>query len=251
MAFLLHVISIENKDLKQNLDARPLPEDFIAVQNEVVNLKKKNKELEDAISYFESRGEVIKTITKIKTVIKGGETVYKVLPSQYTFKLTNGMSVANFEATEEYKFTTYDLTFKTTVLIGEEQTIVKLTGQSSGSKEEFVFPVESVVTQENKNGQEKEKERILDPRIAIGSGVSLPYTKPEVFLAIPILESKNDKWSFIAPTFSISEKVKIGVTPVFYNVGKPLPLMDNVWLGIGYETNIINHYGTISLTAKL
>lgn len=251
MAFLVYIFSIENKVLKQNLEARPLPEDFTAAQNEVVSLKRKNKELEDAIAYFESRGETVKTITKIKTVLKGGETVYKVLPGQHTFKLGNGMPVAEFEAGEEYKFTTYDLTFKTTVLIGEEQTIVKLTGQSSGTKEEFVLPVESIVTQENKHGQEEEKERILDPRIAIGAGISYPYTKPEVILTVPVLETRNDRWSFIAPTFSVSEKVKIGIIPALYNVGKPLPLMDNVWLGIGYETDIINHYGTVSLTAKL
>lgn len=234
------------------MNVLPKPKDYTEVINKTKRLEKDNKDLKDTIDYLKSKGETIKVITRTKTVLVGQTQTVNLLPDDYTFKLDNGMPVAaiKVEDEDEWDLITYDLTFKSDIVISEKSTLVKLVAKSSGSETLYELPVE-ITTHTDNNGSQEEKERILDPRLALGVGISIPYTGPEVTLALPILKGPKDKWSWIAPVVSISSTPKIGIMPAMYNIAKPLPLVDNIWLGAAYETNVINHYGSVIISAKL
>ena len=243
----------ERNDLKIQLVSLPKPEDYTEIKNKTSRLEKDNKDLQEAIDYLKSKGETVRVVTKTKTILMGNTEVVNQLPNSYVFKLYNGMPVAaiQIEGEDEWDLITYDLTFKSAIIVTDNNTLVKLTANSTGSKETFELPVEITTHIEKSDGSKEEKERILDPRIALGVGVSLPYTNPEVTISVPVLEGPMDRLSWIAPSISISDTIKVGVIPVMFNVAKPLPLVDNIWLGVGYETDLINHYGAITLSAKL
>lgn len=50
--------------------------------------------------------------------------------------------------------------------------------------------------------------------------------------------TKNDMtWRFIRPGVTLSERVGLDLAPALYNIGEPLPLVSNLWVGpyIGYD----------------
>lgn len=234
---------------KELLGNVPKPPDMTEIKTENLELKKLNQELKDSVLYLEGKGQEVKYVTKTITKLEGGEVVYKVLPSTYQYKLNDSIPVASFDVVDDkYKFTTYDLQFNTTQVVSEDSTLVKVTVKSSFDNKEYVLPVEARVM--------KQKEAILEhkifnPRLSLGIGASYPLTGPEVVLGVPLLEGPKENFSWIMPTLSMSKDPKIGITPFMYNVGKPLPLMDDLWVGIGYETDLTNNYIQLSLTSKL
>ena len=225
-----------------------LPEDYTLIKQQMTDMSKINKELKAAYEALKSQGAEVKVVTEIQTVIQGGETIYKVLPAEYIYKLSNGLPVAAFEASSEYKFETYDLQMIIDlVILKDSSTAVKLTAKSSGSEEEFQMPV----TKLNTFVIPEKPKPLFRPGFMLTAGVSYPYTGPEIGLAVPIFTGAKDKLAFVAPMVSISEVPKIGIAPILFNVGKPLPLIDDFWIAPAYQTNTVEHYGTVLIGTKL
>jgi hypothetical protein len=206
-----------------------------------------SEELQGTVEDLKNRGAKIVTVTQIKTVVQGGETIYIVLPREHVFKLDNGLPVARFEAGTEYKFETYNLSFQADIVVTENETGVKLVAKSSAGDDTYEIPVDSVVT----FVEPPDAKPIFRPQIALLGGVSFPYTGPEVGVALPLLAGPKDNLSWLAPMVTISDEVKLGVAPVMFNVGKPIPLIDDLWIFPAYETNFVEHYGMVAVGTKL
>ena len=234
------------KELLQNV---PKPPDMTEVTNEVIRLKSLNKELKDSVTYLESRGQEVKYITRTVTKLEGAEVSYKTLPASYQYKLNDAIPIASFDVVnDEYKFTSYDLQFNTAQVQSEDSTLVKVSVISSFDGKEYLLPVEAKVMVAKPFMKDF---KLFNPRFTLGLGVSYPLTGPEAVIGLPLLDSPKQNFSWLMPTVTISQVPKIGLTPFLYNVGKPIPLMDDLWLGLGYETDFVNHYGMLSLTSKL
>lgn len=223
------------------------PEDYTVLQHERDSYKKLSKDLQETVDELKNQGAKVVTVTQIKTVVKGGETKYVVLPQEHTFTLQNGLPVAHFAADKYYTFTTYDLTFQADIVVTDRETGVKLTARSSEGDNVYPLPVSSVVT----FIEPSVKKSVFRPQLALIGGISFPYTGPEVGLAVPLSVGPEDRISWLAPMVTVSDKVKIGVAPVMFNVGKPIPLIDDLWVGPAYQSNFIEHYGTLVIGTKL
>lgn len=223
------------------------PEDYDVIQHERDDYKLLSEELQDTVNDLRKQGAKIVTVTQIKTVVEGGETVYVVLPQEHVFTLANGLPVAHFEADKDYTFTTYDLTFQADIVVTDKETGVKFTAKSSAGDEVYQIPVDSVVT----FVEPPVKTSVFRPQIALVGGVSFPYTGPEVGVAVPLLVGPKDTVSWLAPMVTVSDTVKVGVAPVMFNVGKPIPLIDDLWVAPAYQSNFLEHYGTLVIGTKL
>lgn len=235
--------------LKELLVNVPKPVDMTELENENLDLQILNQELQDSIDYLESQNQEVRYVTKVQTKLIGGETVYKTLPANYQYKLNDNVIVGDFSIEEDqYKFKTYDLTFNTQQVEATDSTLVKVTVTSSYDNKEYVLPVEAKIY---KAKDIIEEDKIFDPKFTLGLGISYPLTGPEAVVGIVFLEGPEENFSWIMPTVSISEVSKIGITPFMYNIGKPIPLMNDLWIGAGYETDFSNHYGTLNISSKL
>lgn len=240
---------LQSEHYRELLGNVPKPPDFTEIKNENLKLKTLNQELKDSVAYLEAKKQEVRFVTTTITKLEGAETVYKTLPTSYQYKLNETIPVASFDVVDDkYKFTSYDLQFNTSQVQSDDSTLVKVSVISSFDGKEYVLPVESrVMIAKPFIPQHK----IFNPQLSLGLGVSYPLTGPEAVLGLSLLEGHKRNFSWLMPTLSISEIPKIGLTPFLYNIGKPLPLMDDLWLGIGYETDFTNHYGMLSVTSKL
>lgn len=247
----ISLLEEEASSLKSIIGELPKPEEFTEEKNKSLGLLQENNSLREAILYLESKKQEIRTVVMTKSTIKGVEEFIRVCPNDYTFKLSNGMPVARLTGppiSDTYEALTYDITFHSEVVISEKETLVRLTGRSSGDSTVYELPVE--VDTFIKSSDEQKKS-IFNPQLAIGISQSIPSTNIEAVIALPILEGPKKQISWIAPTISVSERFKIGLTPIMYNIAKPVPLIDNLWLGLGWETDVTQQYINISLTAKI
>jgi hypothetical protein len=223
------------------------PSDYTVIKQQMDDLKKLNKELKASYEVLKSQGARVVTVTEIETVVTGEKTVYVLLPSEHTYQLNNGLPVAYFKAGEDYTFETYDLKFHADIIVTNKETGVKLTASSSGSDKVFDMPVTKIIT----HVEPEVKKPIFRPQLALTGSVSYPYTGPQIGLSLPLLTGSKDNVSWLAPTLTVSKQVKIGVAPIMFNVGKPLPLIDDLWIAPAYETDFINHYGALTIGTKL
>lgn len=239
-------LETQNKILITN-PTTEIPKDYISIKNEVVNLEKKNKELTDALEYLKNKKDKVNYITKTETKLVGEKVVYKVLPQEYTFKLNKEIPVAKFSATDQYKFETYDLTYKIYTLISDKETLVKVTATSSfDNKEVPIDTINSVTYQSNQS-----KTKIFNPNLMVGISLNNKLeTNPTI--GISLVKTKNELLRFgLLETSFNKENIYLGLTPIQVNIGKPIPLISNLWIGTGYQTNFSNHFGNINLTAEL
>lgn len=247
----IQYIETQNKIITSHLETLTSgtpPKDYTLVNNELVNLKKQNKELQDAINFYKEKKQEVKYIIKTETKLTGEKIVYKTIPEEYIFKLNKEIPVAKFSSTDKYKFETYDLIYKTYTVISEKDTLIKVTATSSADNIERAIETTNSIVYENKNSEEN---KIFKPNIMLGisanSNLNINAT-----VGLSLLKSRNDLWRILMVETSFNkENINVGITPIQFNIGKPVPLVSNLWIGAGYQTNLINHYGTVNLTTEL
>lgn len=238
---------ISNQEASYRIQEK-IPEDYQLIKNEIVNLEKKNKELEEAINFYKTKKQDIIYITKTETKLIGEKVLYEILPTEYVFKFNEKIPVAKFSAKEKYEFETYNLTYKTYAVIGEKDTLIKVTVTSSADNIEYPISSTNSIVYENKNSKTK---KIFQPNIMLGSSVNTDLNI-QATIGLSLLKSRNELWRFALIETSFNKNnIELGITPVQLNLGKPIPLISNLWIGAGYQSNLIQHYGTINLTTEL
>ncbi len=203
--------------------------------------------LKAIITDYENRPEQIRYIVKTETILVGNEETATELPPDYLFRFENGLPVSRFATTEEgYTFNTFNVTFETTTVVSEDETAVSLSAISSFEPElRYQIPITSEVVRVREH-------KIFEPHILMGATASLD-TKPlggdlSASLYVSLLHPTEDL-DLLAPRISFNtNSFRIGGDIISYNIGKPLPIVTDLWIGIGLSGRIGNEAPSIDLT---
>ena len=207
-------------------------------------------------------------LVKTDTITIPGDTQYisdTDFPSEYRFLAGNKLPVAHYLYKDRiFQSTVYDLQLNTSTIVAEDESgnkaaYTKATISSSdsidGDKE---YPIEIsnselVYTKPDKN------HFMVAPHVDAGVGLGYNISKKagEVhgqigfsIFAVGTTRSDNTvRFLRVAGCFD-SNSVGIGLQPALVNIAKPLPLVDDIWLGAGpvYGTDGWSIAGTVSST---
>ena len=213
-------------------------------------LSKKDEEterLKEIIIDYEDRPEEIRYIVRTETVLVGNEETTTEIPPDHLFRFENGLPVSRFATTEEgYTFSTYDVIFESTTVISEDETAVSLSATSSFEPEvRYEIPVSNEVVRVREH-------KIFEPHILMGATASFD-PKPlggdlTASLYVSLFHPTEDL-DLLAPRISFNSKsFRVGVDIIAYNVGKPLPIVTDLWVGVGVSGRIGNEAPSIDLT---
>lgn len=243
-------------------EAATLHSEVVAVRNRNQSLDKAVAELSDAnthlLAFIDSMGTppteikyVIKTETKL--VPADPVVIMPDLPSHYTYKLTDKIPVAEFDVDgEQYKFTTHELSFKNSLIVGENKSAVLLQVSSSADGIWHEVPTELQVI----NTSIEDRYPTIRPGIALGIASTINPMNIETLLPQGVIAF---------PTFHIAKRLDImtpaigvGITPHLslylgsWNMGGPLPIVEDLWLSAGPSLDMYLQPGaTIAITTSL
>ena len=228
-------------------------------QNKNASLKKSltsaeesNEELLDLVASLRARPPEVKYITKVETVIVSEPTLVTTeLPNSHTFRMKNGLPVAEFTVADgpTYSFNTADLAVTADLVITEDSSAVSLRMASDLEPDsEYEIKVDKL------NVTNTEEKRIFEPHITLGGHVSAnPVgfgTGPQ--LGVSFVHLRDDIDLVHAGVGITNGRANVRFEPFSYNVGKPIPVLTSLWLGAGVEINALGQLsGSLSLSGKL
>ena len=229
-------------------------EELEVVRNEVRGLSsvisEKTEEaerLKEIIRDYETRPEEIRYIVRTETVLVGNEETTTEIPPDHIFRFEQGLPVSRFATTEEgYSFSTFDVTFETTTVISDDETAVSLSATSSYEPDvRYSIPLSSEVVRVREH-------KIFEPHILMGATGSLD-TKPlggDLTASLYVsLFHPTENIDLLAPRISFNaNSFRIGADIISYNIGDPLPIVTDIWIGIGLSGKIGNEAPSIDLT---
>lgn len=206
----------------------------------------------EQIALLKSKPAEIRYITKIETVVEGESTVIVTeLPASHTFRLKNGIAVAEFSSKENstYEFDTADLTLKASVVIGERDSAISLRIQSDiePEKEQEIEVQEFTV-------EHIREQKVFEPHILLGvngnmAASAVGTTGPHIAVS---LFHPRDEFDLVQVRAGYAGgSAQVGLDPLVYNVGTKMPVITNLWVGAGVSYSRAGPAGTISIGAKL
>lgn len=221
----------------------------------IQDLTDENTQLVDLVAQMKSSPEKIRYITKTETVLVPtgpAEEAFVKPPTEKLFRIGPDLSVARFsfdESTDEpYKFETYELRFKASVVVAENETATLL--QAESSAEPGVWKELEVETQESRKVREQ---KTLEPHFGLGATLAAsgdPDLTVAVFSSLIHLHPNVD---VLGPRAAFSRRsAYLGIDAAGYNVGSQLPGLNDLWIHAGAAIDLkAQPYATISLGTKL
>lgn len=201
----LQVVRNEKQDLEKLVD----------------ELMQDNVDLQQMISATGGRTET-RYIQTIKTILVPEEpkAVFEILPPEYLHKY-GPLVIASFQQVQgKYEFRTYELGVAITVVVGEDHSTAVTMIASSYDSTILEVPTDLQII-------DVQKHRVLDPRLHLGLAASTDlHVYP--YLGLSILSVKD--MSFLAPGIGLD---RAQVDAARLNIGKSLPLVDDLWIGAG------------------
>jgi hypothetical protein len=215
----------------------------------IENAGTEKQTLLDTIASMKSKPSEVKYIVHTVTKLVPEERVVTVkdLPASHTYSWDNGLVVAEFDTSDnQYTFTTHDLTLRGTMVVGNKDTGLLLEGSTSAHPDDWkALPVDLKVE------QIPEPHKVLELNVGLGLAAMYPdpALHPSVFLSI-IHPTKT----FDVATIRIGSDgrtASAGLDVVSYNIGEPLPILTDVWVGAGPGINTNGAaQGAITLSSK-
>lgn len=218
-------------------------QDLTRVNNKATSLEKllsdktfEGQQLQSIIANLRSKPADVRYIVKTQTKLIGTTVVEtpmvdSSLTDEHYFKFDNGLVIAHsLLEPNQRKYDVYDLDFDAIVVIGEKDTGVLLYARSSFNPEEEVnLEVERIEVQ-----RIAEHHRVFEPHLALGlTGSFSPTLDLSASIYIPLLHP-IDNLDFLAPRASFSSKdIRVGADIISYNIGAPLPVLTDLWIGAG------------------
>jgi hypothetical protein len=258
------------RDMGAQSDLTSLIKDHEISLGEIKVSKIKNTTLVKALADSEANREVlldnlasvrdkpaqIKYITRVETVVVGGETqVVRELPPSHVFKLENGLPVAEVRVVQEdIHLDVADLTLRADIVIGERDSAISLRVESDlDPGTQYEIPVQEL------NVQHIREQALFEPHILIGAAAGVTERAqlrvgPTISGSFFHPRSHIDLVSLRLGTSSTRSGTTfaIGLDPVLYNVGKHVPVFTNLWVGAGATVDTTAQVsGTLSIGAKL
>ena len=223
------------------------------LEQSIQQLSDKNTELLDLVAQLQIRPEKIRYVTVTETVIKSNDPVIETieLPPEYIFTLNDSLTIARFayDETEElpYTFETYDLTFKSSVVISDKNSSALLQVASSADPETYIeFPIDSFEVRSISD------QPLFEPHI--GMGLTLSASEHPALLGSIFL-------SFLHPHENVDvlgirvgadrQTVQFGLDFVGYNIASHIPIFTDLWVhgGVAIDINA-KPSGHLSLGTK-
>lgn len=175
----------------------------------------------------------VQYLTRTDTKLVPAEPIYvsSLLPREYTYKV-GPLITGSFKADKEYTFTNYELNFRTTVLSTKKKTSVLV--QANSSAEPGVYydiPTTVSVTHPSEH-------KVLKPELALGITGGGPTWDLGGSLIMPWLHPVENL-DLLSPRLTVSSKqARVGIDVASYNIGKPLPIVDDLWISLGGSSNL-------------
>lgn len=211
-----------------------------------------NNDLAQAIASLRDKPEEIRYITKIETVLVPAEPVVTVqeLPKEHFFKVQENIVVASFHQEQPgYTFKTYELNFDGNLVIARRQAGMHLRVRSSFDPE---VSAEVPVDLQVEFIEDPQVKKIFVPEISLGVTASSIDSK----IAPSLMLSTFRPWQNVnlgnVRVSPRGDSFRVGVDPISYNVGQHLPVLNNIWVGLGVSTS--QHLDTsldLTIGAKL
>ena len=252
----------QNKDLQAQaaLDAikfEELEEGLARADSELVTQKELNQTLKNTMA--EQYGTIMADLAELKakpsivhntTSVVEGDTnvIYDTdFPSDFKFLTRDGMSVAQYQY-EDREFTaqTFDLTVQSGVVISEDKfgnkiAHVRGTISSSDPEDSGEYPLD-IINSELAFVKPDKIEVFWAPHVDAGlsAGYNITEQKGAIhgsigFTPFAVGQTQADniiRFPRVSGHFN-SSGAGIGIQPVIINIARPLPLVDDIWLGIG------------------
>lgn len=216
-----------------------------------------NKELEKVIKA--KKEQPVTIVHNITTTGPANEVVLQNIPSDYVYETSSGLVVAEHHITDN-KFTakTHELTIDQSIVLTKDtndniHAYSDSSIRSSGGGDKAI-PLDTKLSEVKFTKQPKQM--LFAPHIAVGPGIGFNPVEKQVnfnlngqltFFAYGETKSDNDLRILginaglgIKPN-ETKPLVNVGIIPVEFNIGKPLPLLDDLYLypdiGITINTN--------------
>jgi hypothetical protein len=200
-------------------------------------------ELVARLKHQANRPPVIKEVVVTKTVLQPQtpQITTPELPPEYRFKLEPGLEVARFSAqATDYTFTTHKLTIKNSIVIGESQSAAMLQIASSAEPDKFYeFPIDDLRVSATTPQQKLFAPHLMlgiraglsaDPQLTAQAIVMLLHPRPCVDTLGLVVAGNNQTAQF-------------GVSPLAYNLGCHLPVVDDLWITTDAYVDIRAQFG--------
>lgn len=225
------------RTLAENTPA--MHEQITASKNKATSLEEaagelaaENISLQEMISHLRSKPTEIEYITRVETVLTpvNPVLVYRELPESF-IHMAGPLAVAEFSShNDEYTFTTHELSFRSTLVTGQRDSAVLL--EVASSRDHVWHEVPSTL-------QVQDTSRAypwFGPTLHVGASLRQQGWRPSLVVAAPLIHV-SESLDLLAPAVSVSEHPALEAYVLSYNVGKPLPVVDDIWLAAGVSVD--------------
>jgi hypothetical protein len=181
-------------------------------------------------------------------------TVERNVPApSHKFRTVDDLLVAELittqsELTTSYQYAVYELDFQTSIVITDKQASVDVQVASAAEPDKYVR-----VVQKTESWDTSQKHKLLKPQLLLGAtlaadltpqlggslGLNWLHPHPAVDVLSPRVTGTPDTFYF-------------GIDALHYNVGDPIPVLENLWIGVGANVSHRGEFsGALTLGAKL
>lgn len=182
-------------------------------------------------------------IVKTTTVLAGETILLGQLPQHHTFNLNGNIPVAEFsQENGQYKFESHSLEFSTQVVASKKSTLTNLYVVSSADGIKHQLPHTTEVTK-------IDEWRLIHPELQVSGSLTYPWDAG-VALQAPILHPTRSL-DLLVPRVFVGQRFGVGVDVANYNLGAPLPILQDTWVAAGVQTDLTKPYFSISIGTKL
>lgn len=218
-------------------------------------LKRKDKqaeELKSIIKTLEEKPGKVKYIVRTETIIRGEDATEIVAPAancadpppSHVFQFESGMPIASFTVSEEegnqtYLYDTADITYEGTIVISENKTAMLLKAESSMQPDEkYTIEVEAIQVQKIR------QHKLFEPHLMVSLNASLEFVPIggdiSGTISMPLFHPMDKRLDLLAPKVGFNSKnIRLGADIVSYNLGHDIPVITDLWIGVGTSVALL------------
>lgn len=211
------------------------------------SLYKENDDLYKEILILKKQKKKIEYVTTVKYETQVVEKIVKVLPDEYLFQTSFGMPICHYQKLEsDYSFKTLPVSYKVSVITSEDNTNVKVEALSGYDQKTYTLPLDTINTETVKI--QKPKDKIFSPHFSIGASVDTSYAV-DPNIGFSFIHYKN--FDFLKTNLIVSDKIKLGISPVSYNIKDKVILFQDLSFELGYSSDFNNNFVYLGISTKL
>ena len=173
------------------------------------------------------------------------------LPPNHRYQLGE-LTVAEFKVTElgdqvQYEFPSYDVEFETSIVIGEKSVAVDVLAWSAFDPEQRIR-----IAQDSQAFDLYDETPLIGLEVGLGVTSSYPQPEPAGSLWLSWLHPHENIDVGNIRLSGNSQELSLGLDVASYNLGAPIPVLNNLWLSAGASlTSTAQIKPSLTIGAKL